>query len=142
MKGQFTLTIIKPDATSKGHIGPILSIISEKGFHIAAIKMTHLTKELAEEFYAIHKGKIFFEGLIEFMTSGPVVLAILQKDNAVEDFRKLIGNTDPLKADEGTIRNQFAESAQRNAVHGSDSDDNATKECDFFFSGHERYHKK
>lgn len=97
---------------------------------------------MAEQFYAIHKGKDFFEDLIRFMTSGPVVVAILQKENAVEDYRKFIGATDPMKAEEGTVRKLFAESVQRNAVHGSDSDENAIIESDFFFQGNERYYKE
>jgi len=142
MKGNITLTIIKPGAVTNEYIGPILKIINEHGFHIAAMKMTHLTQQLAEDFYDIHKGKPFFKDLIEFMTSGPIVVAILEKENAVEEYRKLIGNTDPSKAEEGTIRKLFAESVQKNAVHGSDSDENAVRECDFFFPGCERYYKR
>ena len=141
MKGRITLTIIKPGAVANEHTGPILNMISEHGFHIAAMRMTRLTREIAEEFYVVHKGKPFYETLMELMTSGPAVLAIIEKENAVEDYRKLIGNTDPAKAEEGTIRKLYAESMQRNAVHGSDSDENAMWECDFFFSKSERYYK-
>jgi len=141
MKGQITLTIIKPEAVAKEYTGPILKIINEHGFHIAAMKMTRLTRHLAEEFYAIHRERPFYKELVEFMISGPVVLAILQKSNAVEDYRALIGNTDPAKAGEGTIRKYFAESVQKNAVHGSDSDENAVRECNFFFPECERYYK-
>jgi len=142
MKGRLTFTIIKPGAVTNEHIGPILKIINEHGFHIASMRMTRLTRQLAEEFYEIHKGKPFYEGLIEFMISGPIVIGILEKDNAVEDYRKLIGNTDPSKAEEGTIRKLFAESVQKNAVHGSDSDENAIRECDFFFARSERFYRK
>jgi nucleoside-diphosphate kinase len=141
MKGRITFTIIKPGAVAHEHIGPILKIINEKGFHIAAMKMTRLTLQQAEDFYAVHKGKSFYEGLIEFMTSGPIVVAILEKDNAVEEYRKLIGNTDPDKAEEGTIRKLFAESVRKNAVHGSDSDENAVIESDYFFSRSTRFYK-
>ena len=141
MKGRITFTIIKPGAVNNEHIGPILKMISDHGFHIASMRMTRLTKQLAEEFYDVHKGKPFYEGLIDFMTSGPIVLAILEKDNAVEDYRKLIGNTDPSKAEEGTIRKLFAVSVQKNAVHGSDSDESAVRECDFFFARSERFYK-
>jgi nucleoside-diphosphate kinase len=141
MKGKITLTIIKPGAVQSEYIGPILNMIHEKGFHIAAMKLTRLTFKQAERFYEVHKGKPFYDGLVEFMTSGPIVVAILEKENAVEDYRKLIGSTDPSKAEEGTIRKLFAESVQKNAVHGSDSDENALKECDFFFSQSERFYK-
>ncbi|MBN1180709.1 MAG: nucleoside-diphosphate kinase [Bacteroidales bacterium] len=139
MAGNKTFTIIKPGAVSHEYIGPILTIIHDHGYHLAAMKMLKLTREQAETFYGIHKGKPFFEGLIEFMTSGPIVVAILEKENAVEDYRKLIGSTDPAKAEPGTIRKLFAESAQKNAVHGSDSDENAEMECNFFFSKSERF---
>jgi nucleoside-diphosphate kinase len=141
MKGRITFTIIKPGAVAHEYIGPILKIINERGFHIAAMKMTRLTLQQAEEFYAVHKGKPFYEGLINFMTSGPIVVAILEKDNAVEEYRKLIGNTDPSKAEDGTIRKLFAESVQKNAVHGSDSDENAVIESDYFFSRSMRFYK-
>ncbi|MFW5645138.1 MAG: nucleoside-diphosphate kinase [Bacteroidota bacterium] len=141
MKGKITLTIIKPGAVQSEYIGPILNMIYENEFHIAAMKLTRLTRRQAELFYAVHDGKPFYPGLIDFMTSGPIVVAILEKDNAVEDYRKLIGSTDPEKAEEGTIRKLFAESMQKNAVHGSDSDETAGKECDFFFSQIERFYK-
>ncbi|MBN1598780.1 MAG: nucleoside-diphosphate kinase [Bacteroidales bacterium] len=139
MAGKQTLTIIKPGAVSNEYIGPILAKINSAGFHISAMKLFRLTRNQAQNFYSIHKGKIFFNSLIEFMTSGPVVVAILEKENAVQKYRKLIGATDPSKAEEGTIRKMFAESIERNAVHGSDSDENAILECDFFFSKSERY---
>jgi nucleoside-diphosphate kinase len=139
MDGNFTFTIIKPNAVRTGKTGPILAMINEAGFEIAAMKMVKMTVEQAESFYAVHKGKSFFESLIEFMTSGPVFVIILKHDNAVEEFRKLIGATDPNKAEPGTIRKTFAISVQMNAVHGSDSDENAQREADFFFSTFERF---
>jgi nucleoside-diphosphate kinase len=139
MAGTKTLTIIKPGAVSNEFIGPILAKINASGFHIASMKLILLTRKQAEGFYAIHKERPFYTSLINFMTSGPVVVCILEKENAVEAYRKLIGNTDPAKAEEGTIRKLFAESIERNAVHGSDSDANAQKECDFFFSTSDRY---
>lgn len=139
MKGNITFTIIKPGAVAHEHIGDILKMITEKGFWIAAMKYTKLSRAQAEHFYSIHAGKPFFDGLIDFMSSGPIVVAILEKDNAVEEYRKLIGNTDPAKAEPGTIRKLFAESIQKNAVHGSDSDRNARHEADFFFSRSERF---
>lgn len=139
MEGTKTLTIIKPGAVSHEYIGPILARINEAGFHISAMRLFRLTRLQAENFYAIHKEKPFYEGLINFMTSGPVVVAILEKEKAVSEYRKLIGHTDPNKAKPGTIRKMFAESMEKNAVHGSDSDENAAKECDFFFSQSERY---
>lgn len=139
MNGTFTFTIIKPGAVSNEHIGPILNLINANGFHIAAMKMTVLRTEQAKKFYAIHKGKPFYDGLIEFMTSGPIVVAILEKCDAVNEYRKLIGATDPTKAEAGTIRKLFAESVQKNAVHGSDSDENARIESDFFFATSERF---
>jgi nucleoside-diphosphate kinase len=139
MDGNFTFSIIKPNAVRTGKAGPILAMINEAGFEIAAMKMVKMTVEQAESFYAVHKGKSFFESLIEFMTSGPVFVMILKHDNAVEEFRKLIGATDPNKAEPGTIRKTFAVSVQMNAVHGSDSDENAQREADFFFSTFERF---
>jgi len=139
MDGNFTFTIIKPNAVRTGKTGPILAMINEAGFEIAAMKMVKMTVEQAESFYAVHKGKSFFESLIEFMTSGPVFVMILKHDNAVEEFRKLIGATDPNKAEPGTIRKTFAISVQMNAVHGSDSDENAQREADSFFSTFERF---
>jgi nucleoside-diphosphate kinase len=139
MSGTRTLTIIKPCAVKNEHIGAILTKISANGFHIAALKMIMLNRSHAEQFYAVHRGKPFYDSLIEFMTSGPVVVGILEKEDAVAAYRKLMGATDPAKAEEGTIRRLFAESVQQNAVHGSDSDENAEIECDFFFSKSERF---
>ena len=139
MAGNITFTIIKPDAVLHKHIGDILKLISEAGYSIASMKYTRLSQAQAAYFYNVHKEKSFFEGLVDFMSSGPIVVAILEKGNAVEDYRRLIGNTDPAKAEPGTIRKLFAESVQRNAVHGSDSDSNARKEADFFFSKSERF---
>ncbi len=141
MTGTKTLTIIKPGAVSHEYIGSILNIINTAGFHISAMRLIRLTKQQAVNFYAIHEEKPFYNSLIEFMTSGPVVVAILEKEDAVMEYRKLIGHTDPNKANPGTIRKLFAESMERNAVHGSDSDENAGYECDFFFSKSERFSK-
>jgi nucleoside-diphosphate kinase len=140
MHDDFTFSIIKPNAVRTGKTGPILAMINEGGFEIAAMRMVRLTLPQAESFYSVHKGKPFFDGLIEFMTSGPVVVIILRHDNAVDQFRKLIGATDPAKAEPGTIRRIFAVSVQMNAVHGSDSVENAIKEANFFFSGVERFY--
>lgn len=134
-----TFTMIKPDAVSNNYIGPILAKINEAGFRIVAMKYTRLTPERAGEFYAIHKERPFYNDLVKYMSSGPIVAAILEKNNAVEDFRKLIGATDPAKAEKGTLRNLFAKSIDANAMHGSDSDENAVIEGGFFFSGMERY---
>ena len=131
--------MIKPDAVANGHIGAILDKITQGGFKIVAMKYTYLTPEKAGEFYAVHKERGFFNDLVSFMSSGPIVAAILEKDNAVEDFRKLIGATDPSKAEPGTIRNLFAKSIDANAVHGSDSDENAKIEGSFFFTAFERF---
>jgi nucleoside-diphosphate kinase len=139
MNSDITFSIIKPNAVRTGKTGPILAMINEGGFEIAAMRMVKMTIPQAESFYAVHKGKPFFEGLIEFMTSGPVVVMILRHENAVEQFRKLIGSTDPAKAEPGTIRKIFAVSVQMNAVHGSDSPENAAIEANFFFSGIERF---
>ncbi len=139
MSGKQTFTLIKPRAVEQNLTGPILAKINEAGFVIKALKYTKLKKEQAEEFYAVHKGQDFFEPLVDFMSSAPIVAAILEKENAVEDFRKLIGSTDPAKAEDGTIRKLYAESTRHNAVHGSDSDENAIKEADFFFSRVERF---
>ena len=139
MTGKFTFTIIKPRAVESGFIGPILNKISEAGFKISALKKLQLTRSEAERFYAVHKERPFYGELVEFMTSGPIVVSILEKDNAVEDYRKLIGATDPSKAEEGTIRKLYAESLQANAVHGSDSDENAAIEGSFFFSTADRF---
>jgi nucleoside-diphosphate kinase len=134
-----TFTMIKPDAVANGHIGAILDKITKSGFKIIALKYTSLSAEKAGQFYEVHQGRPFYNALVEFMSSGPIVAAILEKDNAIEDFRKLIGATDPAKADEGTIRNLFAKSIDANAVHGSDSDDNAQIEGNFFFSAFEKF---
>ena len=139
MSGNITFTIIKPTAVSKGYIGPILFKIHEAGFKISAMRMLWLTKGEAERFYEVHKERPFYNDLVEFMTSGNILVAILEKENAVEDYRKLIGATDPDKAEEGTIRKEFAESMRANAVHGSDSDENANIEASFFFSGLQRF---
>jgi len=134
-----TFTMIKPDAFSKGHAGAILAMICKDGFRIVALKLTKLSAERAGEFYAIHNQRPFYGELVEFMSSGPIIAAILEKNDAVADFRKLIGATDPAKADPGTIRKLYAASVGENAVHGSDSDENAIIESDFFFSGLERF---
>lgn len=131
--------MIKPDAVANGHIGAILDQIIKGGFKIKAMKYTWLTPEKAGQFYAVHKARPFYNDLVSFMSSGPIVAAILEKDNAVEDFRKLIGATDPAKAEPGTIRNLFAKSIDANAVHGSDSDENAQIEGDFYFSSFEKF---
>ena len=134
-----TLTMIKPDAMKKGYSGGILDMIIKGGFRIVALKQTKLTPEKAGEFYEVHKERSFYGELIEYMSSGPIIAAILEKENAVTDFRKLIGATNPANAEEGTIRKQYATSVAENAVHGSDSDDNAKIESDFFFSALERF---
>ena len=134
MSNNRTLTMIKPDAVANGKIGAILEKITNSGFKVVAMKLTQLTQEQGETFYGVHKGRDFFEPLVKFMTSGPIVAAILEKNNAVEDFRTLIGATNPEEAAEGTIRNLFATSVRHNAVHGSDSDENAQRESDFFFN--------
>ena len=134
-----TFTMIKPDATKNGHTGAILEMINKGGFRIVAMKMIHLSSQKAGEFYAVHKERPFYGELVEFMSRGPITAAILEKDNAVEDFRKLIGATNPANAEEGTIRKRFATSIGENAIHGSDSDENAAIEGDFFFSKLEQY---
>jgi nucleoside-diphosphate kinase len=139
MIGNITFTMIKPCAVKNNFIGPILKMINENSFRIKAMKMTQLTRERAEAFYAIHAGKPFFKGLVEFMSSGPIVAVILEKDNAIADFRELIGNTNPEKAAEGTVRKLYAESMTANAIHGSDSDENALLEGSFFFSEMEQF---
>jgi nucleoside-diphosphate kinase len=133
-----TFTMIKPDAMKSGHAGAILDRIIKEGYKIVALKMTKLSADKAGEFYAIHKERPFYGELVQFMSSGPIIAAILQKDNAVADFRTLIGATNPAQAAEGTIRKLYAASVGENAVHGSDSDENAKIEGDFFFSGLER----
>lgn len=132
--GNRTLAIIKPDAVKDGHVGEIITMIQKAGFKILAMKMTRLSKESAGGFYEIHKDKKFYDELIDYMTSGPCVPIALQRENAVEAYRNLIGATDPAKANEGTIRKLFATSIAFNAVHGSDSDENAEKEIAHFFS--------
>ena len=139
MAGNITFTMIKPDAVQSGHIGAILAKINEAGFRIAAIKMMHLSAEKAGAFYAVHKERPFYGELVSFMSSGPIVAAVLEKDNAVEDFRTLIGATDPAKAAPVTIRALYARNVGENAVHGSDSDENAAIESAFFFSSLERF---
>lgn len=139
MAGNKTLTIIKPYAVIDGVVGPILGKINKEGFRISAMKFLQLSKSQAETFYAVHKGKNFFERLTAFMSSGPIVVAILEKDNAVADYRHLIGATDPNKAEEGTLRKLFGRNVEHNAVHGSDSDENAEIESNFFFSSIERF---
>jgi len=134
-----TFTMIKPDAVEKGYIGAILEKITAAGFRIVAMKMTQMTRRDAEQFYAIHKERPFFDELVSFMTRGPIIAAILEKDNAVEDFRALIGATNPAEAAEGTIRKLYATSVGENAVHGSDSNENAAIESAFHFSGRETF---
>lgn len=129
-----TLAILKPDCVKKQLVGKVLTHIQEAGFNIAGLKMVHLTADSAKGFYEVHFGKPFFEGLIKYMTSGPCIPVVLEKDNAVDEFRKIIGATDPSKADEGTIRKLYAANIQENIVHGSDSDENAAKEIAHFFS--------
>ncbi|HEY9560072.1 MAG TPA: nucleoside-diphosphate kinase [Anseongella sp.] len=133
MTNNRTFTMIKPDAVTDGHIGAILNDITKAGFKIIAMKYTRLTPEQAGKFYAIHQERPFYEELVEFMSSGPIVAAVLEKENAVTDFRKLIGATDPGQAEQGTIRQKYAASVQNNAVHGSDSNENAKIEQSFFF---------
>lgn len=134
-----TFTMIKPDATEKGHTGAILKMINEAGFRIVAMKMTHLSETKAGQFYEVHKERPFYGELVEFMSRGPITAAILEKENAVEEFRNLIGATNPAQAAEGTIRKLFAASIGENAIHGSDSDENAAIEGDFFFSKLEQF---
>lgn len=139
MAENLTFTMIKPTAFKNNHTGAILKMINDAGFVIKAMKVTRLSAEQAGAFYEIHKGKPFYEALVQFMSSGPIVAAVLEKENAVEDYRTLIGATNPENAAEGTIRKLYATSLQQNAVHGSDSDENANIEADFFFSKIERY---
>lgn len=139
MAGNRTFTMIKPDATGAGNIGNILAMIESAGFKIRAMKYTRLSRAEAQSFYAVHKERPFFGELVDYMISGPIVAAVLEKENAVEDFRKLIGATDPADAAEGTIRKKYAKSKAENAVHGSDSDENAEIECNFHFAGRENY---
>jgi|SRR5687768_7382601 nucleoside-diphosphate kinase len=139
MAGNRTFTMIKPDAVSADNTGAIIKLIEEAGFRIVAMKKTQLTKERAGQFYAVHRERGFYNELCAYMSSGSIVPMILEKDNAVEDFRKLIGATDPQKAAPGTIRNLFAQSIEANAIHGSDSDANAEIEGSFFFSKQEQF---
>lgn len=134
-----TFTMLKPDAVRKGYIGGIVEQITASGFKIVALKLTQLTKDDASAFYEVHKERPFYGELVDYMTSGPIVAAILEKDNAVEDFRTLIGATNPAEAAEGTIRKKYAASISENAVHGSDSDDNAAIEGAFHFSAREQF---
>lgn len=134
-----TFTMIKPDAVANGSIGGILKMINDAGFRIVAMKYTRLSKQTAGSFYEVHKARPFYGELVEYMSSGPIVAAILEKENAMADFRTLIGATDPAKADEGTIRKIYAKSIAANAVHGSDSDENAEIEGNFYFSQLERF---
>ena len=139
MTGNFTFTMIKPAAVESGYTGAILHMITENGFRISALKQLQMTRKDAETFYMVHKDRPFYSDLVGFMSSGPIVAAILEKENAVEEYRKLIGATDPGKALDGTIRKLFAKSVQQNAVHGSDSDENAASEAAFFFAERERF---
>jgi nucleoside-diphosphate kinase len=139
METNKTFTMIKPDAVANQHIGAILNKITQSGFKIVALKYTFLSPDLAGKFYAVHAERPFYKDLVSFMSSGPIVAAILEKDDAVASFRKLIGATNPAQAEEGTIRKEFAESIEKNAVHGSDSDENALIEGNFFFSAFERF---
>lgn len=139
MAGKITFTMIKPTAFKNNHAGAILKMINEAGFVIKAMKLTRLSAEQAGAFYEVHKERPFYGSLVEFMSSGPIIAAVLEKENAVEDYRTLIGSTNPENAAEGTIRKLYATSLQQNAVHGSDSDENANIEADFFFSKTERY---
>jgi nucleoside-diphosphate kinase len=137
MSGNRTFTMLKPDAIENGHMGKIIDMIIQAGFSIKAMKFTRLTEDQAKKFYEVHAERPFYGELVEYMTSGPIVAAILEKDNAVADFRALIGATDPAEAAEGTIRKYYAESKGRNAVHGSDSDENAAIEGKFHFTDSE-----
>jgi nucleoside-diphosphate kinase len=139
MSGNKTFSIIKPKAVRSGYIIPILSKIHEGGFKLIAMRYTQLTRNQAQDFYAVHKGKAFYDDLCEFMSSGPIIVLILEKENAVEDYRKLIGATNPDKASENTVRSLYGSSIQENAVHGSDSDKNAEIEGSFFFSATEQF---
>jgi nucleoside-diphosphate kinase len=139
MTGNITFTMIKPSAVKSGYTGNIIAKIEEGGYVVKALKKLHLTKEKAGQFYEMHVGKPFYEELTTFMSSGPIVAALLEKENAVESFRKYIGATDPAKADEGTIRKLYGKSLGENAIHGSDSDESANWEASFFFSDLERF---
>jgi nucleoside-diphosphate kinase len=139
MAGNQTFTMIKPTAVRKNYTGAIINMISEAGFEIKALKLARLTRDQAASFYAVHEGKPFYDSLVEFMSLGPIVAMILEKENAVEAFRDFIGATNPENAAEGTIRKLYGTNLQQNAVHGSDSDENAVIEADFFFSKMERF---
>jgi len=139
MRTDRTFTMLKPDAVEKGHIGAILEKINASGFRIVALKLTHMTTADAKEFYSVHSERPFYGELVEYMTRGPIVAAVLEKDNAVEDFRTLIGATNPADAAEGTIRKLYAASIGENAVHGSDSNENAAIESAFHFAGREMF---
>jgi nucleoside-diphosphate kinase len=139
MSGNRTFTMVKPDAVGDGNSGAIIKMMQEGGFRIVAMKMLKLTPERAGQFYEVHKERPFYKDLCAYMSSGPIIAMILEKDNAVEDFRKLIGATDPSKAEEGTIRKLYARSIEANAVHGADSDENALREGNFYFSELEKF---
>ena len=139
MKGEITFTMIKPEAVTEGNSGAIIAMIEKAGFKILAMKLTRLTEDQAGKFYAVHKERPFYSGLCEYMSSGKIIAMVLKKQNAIEDFRTLIGATDPANAAEGTIRKRYAKSIQSNAIHGSDSDENALIEAGFFFSELERF---
>ncbi|MCD4730960.1 MAG: nucleoside-diphosphate kinase [Bacteroidales bacterium] len=139
MAGKITFTMIKPMAVKKGYIGPIMAKIAEGGFRIVSMKLTRISLEQAQKFYEVHKDRPFYQELTEFMSSGPIVAAILEKDNAVQAYRDYIGATNPAEAEEGTIRALYGTNLGMNAVHGSDSDENAIIESDFYFSKIERY---
>ncbi len=134
---QRTFSIIKPDAVRKGAIGDILSMIQKAGFHILGMKMIEITKEQAEGFYAVHSSRPFFESLTTFMSSGPIIVIALEKENAIADLRKLMGATDPAKAEDGTVRKKHAANIEQNAIHGSDAEDTARFELSYFFAGYE-----
>lgn len=139
MRTDLTFTIVKPTAFEKNYLGPIIEMFNLNGFKVCAMKMTHFSREKAELFYDVHTERPFFKSLIDYMTSGPVVVAVLQKENAIADFRELIGNTDPANAKYGSIRKMFADSKEANAVHGSDSDENAQREISIFFTEEELF---
>jgi len=139
MAGNRTFTMVKPDAMEAGNAGAIIKMIQEAGFKIVAMKMTKLSEEKAGQFYAVHKERPFYKDLTAYMSSGPIIAMILEKNNAVEDFRKLIGATNPAEAEEGTIRKLFAKSIEANAIHGSDADETAAQEGNFFFAETERF---
>jgi nucleoside-diphosphate kinase len=134
---QRTFTIVKPDAFEKGATGEIIAMIQKQGFRILGMKMLHINKNQAEGFYAVHASKPFFESLTNFMSSGPIVVMALEKENAIADLRELMGATDPAKAVEGTVRKKYGTNIERNAIHGSDADDTARFELSYFFSGYE-----